>query len=198
MRNHLFLPALAAGLLLTGCATPAYVSPVEVTRFTGQSDQFLGTGTIQIVPAPGLDAESIEYGFYEDAVRVELEQLGYRVVLVNGGQVAQIAVDEYVSAPAGRRSPVSVGAGGSTGSYGSGVGLGIGFNLGGQPSERIEREVAVAIRPGDGGQNLWEGRASMTATANSDFAAASQAAPRIVDALFSGFPGTSGETIAVE
>ncbi len=197
MRN-LVLPALAAALLVSGCATPAYVSPVEITRFTGDTPAVLGTGTIQIVPAPGMDAETLEFGFYQEAVRVELEQLGYRVVMVNGAQVAQIDVDEFVAAPAGRRSPVGVGVGGSTGTYGSGVGLGIGFNLGGQPSERIERAVAVSIRAASGGQNLWEGRASMTATANSDYATASQAAPRIVTALFSGFPGTSGETIAVE
>lgn len=58
------LATLAAAALLGGCATPAYVSPVEVTRFTGDAPNFLGQGTIQIVPAPGLDANSIEFGLY--------------------------------------------------------------------------------------------------------------------------------------
>jgi hypothetical protein len=201
MRTTLLLPALAACLALSGCATPAYVSPVEVTRFTGQGSDYLGQGTIQIAPAPGLELDSIAYTVWREALRIELEQLGYRVVEVNGDQVAQLGVEEGVALPRAGRGPVSVGVGGSTGGYGSGVGMGIGINLNslaGPPAERIERTVAVAIRPAAGGQNLWEGRASMTATSNSDFAGAVTAAPRIVSALFSGFPGQSGETIAVE
>jgi len=192
------LAILATAALLGGCATPAWVSPVEVTRFTGEAPTYLGQGTIQIVATPGLDAQSIEYGLYEDAVRRELEGLGYRVVMINGSQVAQVALDQYVVDTGPRRGPVDVGVGGSTGSYGSGVGLGIGFNLGGQPAERIARELSVSIRAAGGTQNLWEGRASMTATANSDYAADAAAAPRMADALFAGFPGESGETIEVE
>ena len=192
------LATLAAAALLGGCATPAYVSPVEVTRFTGDAPNFLGQGTIQIVPAPGLDANSIEFGLYEEAVRRELEDLGYRLVLINGSQVAQVALDHFVVNEGNRRGPVSVGVGGSTGSYGSGLGVGIGFNLGGQPSERISRELTVSIREAGGSVNLWEGRAAMTATTNSDYAADAAAAPRLADALFAGFPGQSGETIEVE
>lgn len=192
------LAILAATALLGGCATPAYVSPVEVTRFTGDAPAYLAQGTIQIVAAPGLDAQSIEFGLYEDAVRRELEELGYRVVMINGSQVAQVALDQYVVDAGPRRGPVGVGVGGSTGSYGSGLGVGIGINLGGQPAERIVRELSVSIRAAGGGQNLWEGRASMTATANSDYAADAVAAPRMADALFAGFPGESGETIEVE
>ncbi|MGB3794877.1 MAG: hypothetical protein WA957_01070 [Alteraurantiacibacter sp.] len=192
------LTLLVACLLLPACATPAYVSPVDVTRFVSDTPAFLGQGTIQIVPAGGLDADSLEYGLYREAVRLELEDLGYRVVMVNGSQTAQLDIDQYVLDEGSRRGPVDVGVGGSTGTYGSGVGLGIGINLGGQPSERISREVAVSIRAAGDDKNLWEGRAAMTATANSDFAADAAAAPRLADALFSGFPGTSGETISVE
>jgi hypothetical protein len=53
------------------------------------------------------------------------------------------------------------------------------------------------IRPGPGGNALWEGRARFTATANSDFADQRAAAGKLADALFSGFPGRSGETIEV-
>ncbi|MWV26914.1 DUF4136 domain-containing protein [Aurantiacibacter rhizosphaerae] len=189
---------LAASLMLPACATPAYVSPVDVTRFVGDAPAFLGQGTIQIVPAAGLEAESIEYGIYRDAVRLELEEMGYRVVMVNGSQTAQLGIDQYVLDEGNRRGPVGVGVGGSTGTYGSGLGVGIGFNLGGKPSERIAREMVVSIRQAGGDQNLWEGRATMTVTANSDYAADAAAAPRLADALFSGFPGTSGETISVE
>lgn len=197
-RTAYTLVALAAAALLGGCATPAYVSPVEVTRFVGDAPTALGQGTIQLAPAAGLDAGSIEFGLYEDAVRRELEGLGYRVVTINGAQVAQVALDQYVTGPGQRRGPVDVGVGGSTGTYGSGVGLGIGINLGGQEAERVVRELAVSIRAAGASQNLWEGRASMVATTNSDYAADAAAAPRLADALFAGFPGTSGETIEVE
>jgi len=192
------LALIATTALLGGCATPAYVSPVEVTRFVGEEPAFLAQGTIQIVAASGLDRESIEFGLYEDAVRHELEELGYRVVMINGSQVAQVGIDQYVIDEGNRRGPVDVGVGGSTSSYGSGLGVGIGFNLGGRPAERIARELSVSIREEGGTRNLWEGRASMTATANSDYAADAAAAPRMADSLFAGFPGNSGETIEVE
>lgn len=191
-------PFLLLAAMLAGCAAPAYVSPVEVTRFVGETPAYLAQGTIQIVPASGLDTNSIDYDFYEDAVRQQLEALGYRVVMVNGSQVAQLSLDQYVVDEGARRGPVDVGVGGSTGSYGSGLGVGIGFNLGGQQAERINRELFVSIREAGGAMNLWEGRAVMVATTNSDFAADTVAAPRMAEALFAGFPGESGETIEVE
>lgn len=192
------LAAVALASSLGGCAASPYVSPVEVTRFVGESPPFLAQGTIQISAGSGLDTRSIEYDLYADALRRELEALGYRVVLVDGAQVAQLSLDQYVVEQGQRRGPVDVGVGGSTGTYGSGLGLGIGINLGGQEADRIVRDVAVSIRAADGEQNLWEGRASMVATVNSDYAEDVTAAPRILDALFSDFPGTSGETSSVE
>lgn len=193
------LGAIAPALLLAGCATPAYVSPVDVTRFVSDAPTYLAQGTIQIVPAPGIEGDSIEYSLYREAVRVELEELGYRYVSVNAEQIAQINLDQFIAQEGGGRSPVNVGVGGSTGSFGSGVGVGIGINLGGNSrAETIQRELSVSIRPAEGGTNLWEGRATMAATTNSDFAGDAAAAPRMADALFSGFPGTNGETIAVE
>ena len=81
---------------------------------------------------------------------------------------------------------------------GSGVGVGVGINLGGnRPSERIDTQLHVMIRPSAGGDALWEGRARFTATANSDYADRQAAAAKLADALFDGFPGRSGETIEV-
>ncbi|KLE34813.1 DUF4136 domain-containing protein [Aurantiacibacter luteus] len=198
----LALPA-AAIALLGGCATPAYVSPVEVTRFVSQAPTMLGQGTIRVTGAPGMDTASVEYGIYADAVRAELAQLGYRVTTQEADQVAQISLEQMVAAAEGRRgSGVGVGGGASTGTYGSGVGVGVGVDLtrliNGRPAERIERQLAVSIRSATGVQNLWEGRASMTASANSDYGSSPAAAARMADALFTGFPGESGETISVE
>lgn len=191
--------AVCGGLFLSACAAPAYVSPVEVTRFAAPAAS-LGQGTISLRAAPGTD-EGLEFGLYRAAVATELERLGYRVVPDMGAQVATISVAEAVIQPQRESGPVSVGGGAGVGSYGSGVGLGVGINLNslaGPPPERIERLLAVAIRSADGPANLWEGRASFTATTNSAFAQDAPAASRAAAALFQGFPGTSGETIEIE
>lgn len=195
--------ALASACLLTaGCAHPAYVSPVEITRFTGEAPMALGRGTIAVMPAPGTDTETIEYAAYADAVAAQLVTLGYTVVSENAEQMALVSLESSLASEARRSSPVGVGVGGSTGSYGSGVGVGVGINLNslaGPPPETIQRRVAVAIQFTEGNRpNLWEGRAEMAATSNSDFASSQQAAARMVDALFTNFPGTSGETIAID
>ena len=78
------------------------------------------------------------------------------------------------------------------------MGLGVGINLGGsRPAEQIDTELRVVIKPSGGINALWEGRARFTASANSDYADQRAAAAKLADALFSGFPGRSGETIEV-
>lgn len=195
--RQLALAAVASAVLVAGCTTPAYVSPVEVTRFTGTAPALLGSGPIAVRAAPGEAPDSWEYAAFQTAVSEELRQLGYTVTGDSAAQVAEIRVERYVARTDGRRSPVNVGVGGSTGSYGSGVGVGVGINLGGRPAERIDTTLHVMIRPSGGGDALWEGRANFTATANSDYAEQRAAAAKLADALFDGFPGRSGETIEV-
>ena len=191
------LVALASAALRAGCATSSYVSPVEVTRFTGDQPSLLGSGPIAVRAAPGEQPESWEYAAFQTAVVEELQQQGYIVTGGDAPQVAEIRVERVTGRSEGGRSPVNVGVGGSTGSYGSGVGLGVGINLGGRPAERIDTQLHVMIRPSAGGTALWEGRARFTATANSDYAEQRAAAGKLADALFEGFPGRSGETIEV-
>jgi hypothetical protein len=198
MRTPALLAALGSAALLAACTTPAYVSPVEVTRFTAAAPQLLGSGTISLRAAPGEAPDSWDYAAYQTAVAEELTQLGYTVTGGSGAQVAEISVEQYVTRAEGGRSPVNVGVGGSTGSYGSGVGVGVGINLGGNRGvDRIDTQLRVVIRPAGATDALWEGRARFTATANSDYADRQAAAAKLADALFSGFPGQSGETIEV-
>ena len=198
MRTPALLAALGSAALLAACTTPAYVSPVEVTRFTAAAPQLLGSGTISLRAAPGEAPDSWDYAAYQTAVAEELTQLGYTVTGGSGAQVAEISVEQYVTRAEGGRSPVNVGVGGSTGSYGSGVGVGVGINLGGNRGvDRIDTQLRVVIRPAGATDALWEGRARFTATANSDYADRQAAAVKLADALFSGFPGQSGETIEV-
>jgi hypothetical protein len=194
--NRLVLAPLAAALALAGCAQ-TYVSPVSVTRFVGEQPARLGQGTIAVRPAPGMP-DTLEFAAYGNAVGAELARLGYTVVPGgDAGQVAEVRVAQAVDKPQRRRGPVSVGVGGSTGSYGSGVGLGLGIDLSGPPPEVSSTQMGVIIRDRASGQALWEGRAQFSASANSKYGDRQAAAQAIAQALFGGFPGESGKTIDV-
>lgn len=189
---------LAAALALSGCATPP--GPVEVTRFLAPDRvALLGQGEIFIETGPGSQAEGLALAPYKAAVAEELRRLGYaESERANAGQIAQVAVQHYVIGAGGRRNPVSVGVGGSTGSYGSGVGVGIGINLGGGEKDRLGTELSVTIRDKASGDSLWEGRADFQPPENSPLARGQANAQTVASALFREFPGNNGETIEVK
>lgn len=195
--------ALAIGTAALAACTPP-TGPVEVTRFHEPATlSQLGNGTIFVESAPGgesgFDENSLELSVYKAAVAEELSRLGYRETDRGGaGQIAQVRLGRYVLGRDGRRSPVSVGVGGSTGTYGSGVGLGIGINLGGGSGEEIVTELGVTIRDKASSRPLWEGRANFEVDTNSPLADARANADAVAEALFRKFPGNSGETVAVE
>lgn len=191
------LLALALAGALTGCATP--VGPVEVTRFHQPSAlSALGQGTIAVEAAPGMDASSLEMGTYRTAVSRELARIGYRAAPQGeGGQVALVRVERMAFQPERDGGPVSVGVGGSTGSWGSGVGLGIGLDLSGKPPEQVTTRLGVMIKDRASGQTLWEGRAAFTVRADAPLAQSQLGAAKMAEALFRGFPGNNGETVEV-
>ncbi|MXO91717.1 DUF4136 domain-containing protein [Pontixanthobacter aquaemixtae] len=193
--------AVTAGLAcaMSACVAGPRVSPVEITRFhqSGAVSQ-LGSGTIFVENAPGDEVDAAELSVFKAAIASELAELGYREVpRSEASQIAQVRVQRYVSQPERSRSPVSVGAGGSTGTYGSGLGLGIGINLGGGQREMIGTDLGVMIRDKASNDVIWEGRASISVSDNSDYADSSANASVIADALFSEFPGNNGETVEV-
>ena len=151
--------ALIGGLALAGCATAP--GPVEVTRFVApEASAQLGRGTIFVETAPGIDSDSLETAPYKAAVARELVSLGYvEAPRSTASQIAQVRVERFADAPVEKRGPVSVGVGGSTGSYGSGLGVGIGINLGGGPKEKVGTNIGVMIREAATNQTIWEGRA---------------------------------------
>ena len=195
--RYLPLAVLAFGALaLSGCVTP--VGPVQVTRFHAADVTPLGKGAIAVEPAPGTDGNSLEWQTYRAAVMRQLVLLGYSEVSPGtGAQVAYLNLSRRTIEPRGS-SPVSVGVGGSTGTYGSGVGLGIGLNLSPKPAAEIATDLAVAIKDRVSAITLWEGRASFTVSSKSPLAATALGAPKMSEALFQGFPGTSGATIEVK
>ena len=150
-------------------------------------------------PAPGSPEQGLALPPYKAAVARELATYGYSEAARSGaGQTASVSVERTQIDSRGRRGPVSVGAGGSTGSYGGGVGVGVGINLGGGPQPRVVTRMEVRIRDAASNAVLWEGRARLDAPAKSDLAKSEPAAAALADALFRGFPGNNGETIEVE
>lgn len=196
MTKLLPLAALLSLAALSGCVAP--VGPVEVTRFHLPDTSRLGRGAIAVEPAPGMAGDSLEFRSYAAAVGRQLALLGYSEQAAGSGdQVALVRLERRRFRPERNGGPVSVGLGGSTGSYGSGVGMGVGINLSGPPSEVVETELAVTIKDRATGQALWEGRSSFTVTAKSPLADTQLGAAKMAEALFRGFPGNSGETIEV-
>lgn len=194
MKIALGAAALAA---LSGCVTPT--GPVEVTRFHAADISALGKGTISVEPAPGADGNSLEWQSYQAAVQRQLALQGYAEAPTGqGGQIALLRLSRATYQLERSSGPVSVGVGGSTGSYGSGVGLGIGLNLSPRPAEQVQTELGVIIKDRASGKALWEGRASFAVRASSPLADTALGAAKMSEALFQGFPGQSGETIQVQ
>lgn len=197
MKFRSFASAVIGALALSACATAP--GPVEVTRFhRAETLAQLGQGTIFVETAPGMDDSSLALAPYKAAVAQQLAALGYREAPRDeASQVAQVQLTRATQAPASKRGPVSVGVGGSTGSYGSGLGVGIGINLGGGPKPQVDTKLGVMIRDKATGRALWEGRAELVAKEGSELADPDAGAKAMARALFSEFPGNSGETVAV-
>ncbi|WP_088308107.1 DUF4136 domain-containing protein [Novosphingobium sp. B 225] len=188
---------LSVGLLLTGCVAP--IGPVEVTRFHAPEVAAQAKGPIAVEPATGMDGNSLEWRAYQAAVERQLAALGYAEGAAgSSAQVAELRLSRSTIDPVRSSGPVSVGIGGSTGSYGSGLGLGIGINLSPKPAQQVQTLLAVTIRDRATKAALWEGRAAFSVRATSPMADTALAAPKMAEALFKDFPGQSGETILVK
>ena len=196
----------AASLFFAGCATA--VPPVEVTRFHGNAVAGWAPGTrytVEVAPLgdaaawEGGGQPSLEWNSYRGAVERQLQLQG--LAAAPQGATAPLKVrigfDRGDRETAGRRSPVSVGVGGSTGSYGSGVGLGLGINLGGGSRRMQDLQLSVRIDDAATGQALWEGRAITAVPEKAPAAQPGLAAAKLAEALFKDFPGESGRTISV-
>ena len=187
---------LAPLLLLSGCAVP--VGPVEVSRFHVEDVSPLGHGTIAVVPGPGMDGASLELQSYQIAVERQLSSLGYSAAPPDSAdQIAAIRLVRTTLDESATRSPVGVSLGASGSNYGTGAGVGITIPIRTGSSQRTATDLIAVIRERAGGKALWEGRASFTVSSTSPLAQTQLAAPKLAQALFSGFPGHSGETVRV-
>jgi hypothetical protein len=198
--TRLLAPAVAAAALaLSACATSPYTGPVEVTRFVASDQAGLGQGPI-IVTFPDEVSNAAARAAIKAAVERELQALGYTIAAQEGPgiQVASVRTSRTpIAATADRRGPVSVGVGGSTGSYGSGLGMGIGINLGGgSEGPAVITTLEVRIN-GAGGASLWEGRSQLATGVKSPYSNVDVSARTLAAGLFRDFPGGNGETVTI-
>ncbi|QPQ54718.1 DUF4136 domain-containing protein [Allosphingosinicella flava] len=193
------LAVAASALALTACATTEREAPSQVARF--HLGQPIARGQIAVEAFDPADQNGLEFRAYADAVARQLTRLGWTVV-PNGQseQVAMIDVEQGSREALARRSPISIGIGGSTGGYRSGVGVGVGVDVPvgrSRSREIVGTELEVRIKRRSNGEVFWEGRASTEARADAPLAQRTVAVEKLADALFRDFPGESGRTISV-
>lgn len=190
---------MPAALILGGCVATTTAAPVDVTRF--HVDGGVRSGTINILADGVPGRNSLEFGVVAAAVSAALARTGFTVRTDDPDNAefhALVSLDRTTYQTERRRSPVSVGVGGSTGSYGSGLGLGIGINLSGKPKPVVAMRLKVQIRRASDGAPVWEGRAESSAKEGTPDAQSNAMAGKLTEALFRDYPGQSGETITLE
>lgn len=193
----LFVAASLAGCT-TGGGGGGAAAGADVTRF--HLGQPIARAQIAVEPTDKADANSLEFRSYADAVSRQLTRLGWTVVTTLGQseQVATVDVQQGTREALAQRSPVTIGIGGGTGGYRSGVGVGASFGVGGgRGGELVGTLLEVRIKRRSDGTVFWEGRANTEARAGSPGAERTVAVEKLADALFRDFPGESGRTIRV-
>lgn len=192
---------LAAAVLLAGCTTGTPMA--EVTRFNIGTP--IPSDSIAIEPGVGIDGRSLEFRNQAAVVGRDLDAVGLHPVGADGrsAYVGVLTVGQMERQGPPRRSPFSIGIGGSSysGGYhgGGGVGGGVSFPLGkaGTSTVRVNM-VGLQIRRRSDSSMIWEGKAVQEIAADAPEASLTNAVPALSKALLTGFPGRNGETIRVK
>lgn len=194
----LLLAALAA------CATPF---KADVSRFGGQLPAPQGQSFAVVADDPGL-AGGLEFSQYANLVAARMEQLGYSRAAPNQASLIvrfDYGVDngrEKVTSDGFYRDPFYSPWYGYRPRYGYGGfyrGWGYGwhdpwFDGGGVRSYTVYTSgIDLKIDRAADGQRLFEGKAQAVSTSNR----LQYLVPNLVDAMFTDFPGNSGETVRI-
>lgn len=198
--NRLVLPvALAIGL--SACATPF---KADVSRFAVPLPAPQGQTFAVVAEDPKL-AGGLEFATYANSVAAELEELGY--TRATSPETADMLVRFDYRVDSGRErvrtnfnGAAGFGPWGRWGGWGGAYGAwGFGFNdpFFGGPDVRsytvYTSGVDVKIDRRADGQRLFEGKAEAVSRSNR----LPRLVPNLVDALFTDFPGNSGETVRI-
>ncbi len=193
--------ALAGAAALAAC-TPTYrPQPIDVTRY--HLGNPMERTTVAIEPIAATDVGP-EYQLYADAVRGELERLGYvqSVSSTPSGYIAGVSFRRAAAGSFREAPPVSLGFGGGSVSGGRrsavGVGGGLSFGIGGKTRNVYVTELWVQLRRRSDNTTVWEGRAQTQTVGGSEADQPGVTAGRLARALFKDFPGESGVTITVK
>ena len=206
---------LALGAL-AACATPFNAS---VSRFASQLPPPQGQ-TFTVVPDDPRQAGGIEFRQYAGYVADHMAQLGYRPI--NSAQGADLVVHFGYGVDRGRERVESTGLGlrdpfysgwynyqpvviptrrGPRIGYVGGSPWGFGWydpffnDFGNDVYSYTIYTSGITLKIDDGhtGQRLFEGRAQAVSTSNR----LQYLVPNLVEAMFTGFPGNSGETVRI-
>jgi hypothetical protein len=195
---------LLAGV--SACATPF---KADVSRFTTPLPAPQGQTFAVVAEDPKL-AGGLEFALYADMVAAEMQELGY--ARANSPETANLLVRFDYGVDNGRervRTDFAGGPGfvdpfwgpwGRFGGFGFNRGWGFGFNdpfLAGGPNVRsytiYTSGIDVKIDRAADGQRLFEGKAEAVSRTNR----LPNLVPNLVDAIFTDFPGSSGETLRI-
>lgn len=191
--------ALAIGL--SACATPF---KADVSRFAAPLPAPQGQ-SFAVVPEDPKLAGGLEFATYANSVAAEMQELGY--TRAASPESADLLVRFDYRVDGGRErvrtdfngvGAAGFGPWGRWGGWGGG-GWGLGFNdpFFGGPDVRsytiYTSGIDLKIDRAADGQRLFEGKAEAVSRSNR----LPRLVPNLVDAIFTGFPGNSGETLRI-
>lgn len=190
---------LALALGLSACATPF---KADVSRFAVPLPAPQGQ-TFAVVPEDPKLAGGLEFATYANSVAAEMQELGY--VRAASPETADLLVRFDYRVDGGRErvrtdfNGAGFGPGwGRWGGWGGGA-WGFGFNdpFFGGPDVRsytiYTSGIEMKIDRRVDGQRLFEGKAEAVSRSNR----LPRLVPNLVDAMFTDFPGNSGETLRI-
>ena len=194
-----------AGTLAIGLAACAPTFNADVSRFQAQLPAPQGQSFAVVAEDPAL-AGGIEFGLYADMVAAEMARLGY--VRAASPEAANLLVRFDYGVDNGRERVRSTNLGAGVydpfwGPWGRPVGFRRGFALGfydpwlAGPEVRsytvYTSDIEMKIDNTATGERLFEGKAQALSTSNR----LQHLVPNLVEAMFTDFPGNSGETLRI-
>jgi len=197
--------ALALAGSLAACATPF---KADVSRFAAQLPAPQGESFAVVAEDPQL-AGGLEFAMYADLVAEELTELGYTRAASPSEASLLVRFDYDVDNGRERVRTSNVGVGPAFGPWGAwgGWGGGFGFNRGwgvgfydpwlAGPQVRsytvYTSGIDIKIDSTTTGERLFEGQAQAVSRSNR----LQTLVPNLVEAIFTDFPGNSGETLRI-